>query len=142
MRFGVSESKVDKNVEHHYLLNEIIVTPDTEWNELIEAIKAIESNHNSKAIGDNGKAVGILQIHPIMVDHINKEILKENKYSYNDRLNSIKSVEMFNVYQDRYNPTKDYETASRLWNGGDRWYTKKHKTDKYWEKIKSKLNQS
>ena len=39
---------------------------------LINAIIKVESNDNVNAIGDNGKAVGCMQIWKVVVDDVNK----------------------------------------------------------------------
>jgi hypothetical protein len=40
--------------------------------QFIYALESVESNHNSEAIGDGGKAFGILQIHAIYVRDYNR----------------------------------------------------------------------
>ena len=55
------------------------------WDLFVEAVIWRESRGNSSAIGDNGKAVGVLQIHPIMVREANRILAmngKENSYTY------------------------------------------------------------
>lgn len=136
---GISESKVNKSARCYYVLDEITVTPDKEWNLLVEAIWNHESAGGRILVGDNGRARGIFHIHPIMVDHINKVILKENRYSYEDRMDPIKSREMFELYQEFWNPDKDFETAARIWNGGPRGMNK-HQTEIYWSHIRDRLN--
>lgn len=39
---------------------------------LLNALVWVESSRNEKAIGDNGKAVGLLQLHKIYVDDVNR----------------------------------------------------------------------
>lgn len=88
---------------------------------VILAIMRQESNDGkelySSAVWEN--AVGILQIRPVMLNEVNN-ILGFKKYVLNDRLDSLKSIEMFMVFQKKYNPNMDLEQAARKWNGGDR----------------------
>lgn len=84
------------------------------WNDFIKALIMVESEDNSCAIGSKDD-VGVLQIRKVIVDDCNR-ILGYNKYSYEDRKDSLKSVEMFNVIQDHYNPDKDLHFALKLWN--------------------------
>jgi len=85
------------------------------WETLIKAISAVESGNNEKAV--NGQHVGILQISPCVVDDCNK-ICKEKRFKYSDRYSKEKSIEMFNIYQNKYNPKGELDKALRVWNGG------------------------
>ena len=104
------------------------------WEQLVQSIILVESEGKKDAVGDNGKAVGLFQIHPIMVRDVNR-IIGENVYTYHDRLDSVKSREMFEIYQSYYNPDKDLQTAAYLWNGGPRYYNYMGNVKKYWKKI-------
>ena len=63
---------------------------------LLHALKMAESGCKSDAIGDSGKAVGILQLHKVYVDDANR-IVGYKKYSYNDRYDVCKSEEMTRI---------------------------------------------
>ena len=76
----------------------------------------MESKGDSKAVGSKDD-VGVLQITPILVKDCNR-IVGYEKYDLADRLDSLKSVEMFNVIQGHYNPQRDYHWALKLWNSG------------------------
>lgn len=97
--------------------------------EVINAIIEVESSYSPNALGDNGLAVGILQIHPIMVREANR-IIKKQKYKYSDRKDRQKSIEVFLIYQRHWNPTGDVRLGCKLWNsgcdanGGDEYYEK------------------
>lgn len=106
------------------------------WETLIKAISAVESEHNEKAV--NGKYVGILQISPGVVDDCNK-ICGEKRFKYSDRYNKKKSIEMFNIYQGKYNPEKHLEKALRVWNGGP--YYSVSRTNGYVIKVMKKYNE-
>ena len=85
------------------------------WETLIKAISAVESGNDVNA--KNGQHVGILQISPCVVDDCNK-ICKEKRFKYSDRYSKEKSIEMFNIYQSKYNPKGELDKALRVWNGG------------------------
>jgi hypothetical protein len=119
--------------------------PVSEWDEFIDVVIYVESRGNDSAIGDNGKAVGCLQIHPIAVLEANRILAKYDSptvYSLGDRYNREKSIEMFNVISEEYECCEDYtfmeyaEIVARRWNGGPRG-DRKIATIKYWNKIKN-----
>jgi hypothetical protein len=86
--------------------------------EKIQAILDVESSNGMNTYNPGEvEAVGILQIHPIMVREINR-ILGYEKYQLSDRESDKKSIEMFLIYQNHYNPTMDFETMARSWVAG------------------------
>ena len=108
---------------------------DTRWETLICAISAVESGGNPNA--KNGNHVGYLQISPICVKDCNE--VSKNKFKMSDRYSKEKSIEMFNVYQNRYNPEHNIEKALRIWNGGPRYSIKG--TNGYVRKVMKVFNQ-
>ena len=109
----------------------------------IEALIQVESKGDTFAVGDNGRAVGVLQIHPIMVREVNRILEKkgiQRTYTYNDRYNYDKSIEMFLIWYDYYHKYASYEKAARCWNGGPTGYTKQC-TKNYWYKVSYYMNQ-
>jgi len=108
------------NMNTVYTIDEITVTtgnPNKEWELLIKKIIFVESSNGKNLVGDSGNAIGHLQIWPIMVDEVNR-ILGKKVYSNKDRWNKEKSIEMFNIYQEYWNPDKDPEIAASIWNRG------------------------
>jgi len=85
-----------------------IQTP-TEWELFLQALIWVESRGNTKAIG-KGDCVGVLQLTKIYVMECNR-LLGFKKYSYDDRFDSLKSIEMFTLIQSVYNPEKDINKA-------------------------------
>lgn len=85
-----------------------------DWEDFTKAIIWVESKGDSNAKGSKND-VGVLQITPILVEDCNR-IVGYEKYDLADRLDSLKSVEMFNVIQGYYNPQRDYHWALKLWN--------------------------
>jgi hypothetical protein len=88
---------------------------DYYWELFTQALIWVESKGDSKAVGSKDD-VGVLQITPILVEDCNR-ILKNEGFTLEDRLDSLKSVEMFNIIQDHYNPQHDYHLALKIWNG-------------------------
>lgn len=100
----------------------------------------IESGGDPNAVGDNGQAVGIVQIWPDVVKEVND--FEGKAYCNGDRLFPSKSREIFIAYLLRWGAEYERQTGSpptsydliRIWNGGpDGW--KKDSTVKYCEKA-------
>jgi hypothetical protein len=108
---------------------------------LLEAMIQVESNGDSTAYCKSEDAVGILQIRRTMVRDINRILDKwgkSNRYTYEDRWDTDKSIEMFQIYCQYYNLTKP-EAIARCWNGGpDGIY--ELNTVAYWKKVKAQLD--
>lgn len=117
---------------------------------LLEAIIATESGGRWDAVGDNGAALGILQIHKIMVDDCNRIYQLRYKtgkqpFTYKNRSNPSTSTQMFWLFTNHYTKIKQEhpdwaETVARKWNGGPQGH-KKAATLKYWQKVKTKIIQ-
>ena len=104
------------------------------------ALINVESANNDNAYRSCEGAAGALQIRRTMVRDVNR-ILRRQKsnqqYTYEDRWDRQKSIEMFNIYCDHYNLITPEEKA-RCWNGGPRGL-QKLSTKRYWEKVKKQL---
>lgn len=87
-------------------------TPD--WNAFIEALIHVESRGDSAAVGTKND-VGVLQITPIMINDANR-IIGEPRYALDDRTDRDKSIEIFNIIQNHYNPDHDLHFALKIWN--------------------------
>lgn len=116
------------------------VSQTDNWDKFIEAVIWKESEGKEDAIGDSGKAVGVLQIHPIMVREANrilamKDKSKENYYNYDDRYSREKSIEMFKIVQDYHNKNHDFDKALEIWNKNHPASYKNLIMDKYRELI-------
>ena len=101
--------------------------------ETFRAICVIESHGRADAVGDKGAALGIAQIHTILVDDVNR-IQKRERFFYSDRLSPEKSYKMFRIYVRHYASNGGPEQWSRIWNGGPRGSVK-GSTLRYWEKV-------
>jgi hypothetical protein len=105
--------------------------------EKLQAIIFVESSNGENRYNPGEtEAVGLLQIHPIMVRDVNR-IVGYEKYQLSDRLSDKASIEMFQIFQRHYNPSGNFEIMARIWNGGPRG-TQKASTVNY---LKMALNQ-
>lgn len=102
-------------------------------NRLITAIATVESELNEKAVSSD--CVGYLQIRPLLVKECNDILKKKDskkRYALNDRFSKKKSIEMFYLIQEKFNPSHNIERALWVWNAGP--YAKKRPT-KYINKV-------
>ena len=114
--------------------------------ELIDALIQVESNGNDDAVGDNGNAIGCLQIWEIY--HTDATERSNIGGVYLDCYTRAYSIMVFDAYMRRYardawiNPLKfDAEKVARIHNGGPRGYKKKA-TEKYWKKVQILLDKA
>ena len=110
-------------ITHEEVIEEIAGSDDPDWDRFISAVIWKESRGDENCIGDGGKAVGVLQIHPIMVREANrilamKDASQANFYTYADRYSREKSIEIFKVVQGYHNKGKDHRKALQIWNHG------------------------
>lgn len=106
-----------------------------EWHLFIDALIFVESMNNDSAVGKSND-VGALQITPIYLEEANR-LVGERRFTLNDRFNRYKSIEMFTIINEKYNPERSFDKALRLHNpGGGRIYREKV-LKKYKELINS-----
>ena len=112
---------------------------------LLTALIQVESGGQANAIGDNGRAVGILQIHKITIDDVNR--IYKTAYTYKDRYSPLKSKEIAIKYLSYWSKHYTKKTGkpiridilARMWNGGGSTGYKKKATLKYWQKVRKEL---
>lgn len=120
------------------------------FDDFVIAINNVETGGKTGAIlGDNGRALGPLQIHEVC----HRDALQFDpsiKGKYKDCADLKYSRKVMEVYLGRYVPgfnplstltMKDCERMARVWNGGRLGY-KKDSTIKYWIKVKAILDKS
>lgn len=107
------------------------------YSRLLPAIEHVESSGNPSAIGDGGKAVGLLQIHPVMVKDCNR-IVGEARWTMADRLDPDKSRAMFLAYSDHYSRKASDEVVARRWNAGPRG-DRNQASVGYWHKVRTAM---
>lgn len=104
-----------------YVKLDPIELENTKWKKFIEALIYVESGGDPYAVGKTNDA-GVLQITPIYVEEVNR-ILGKNTFTLEDRFDTRRSLEMFDIYQQYYNPDRDIEKAIHLHNpGAGSWY--------------------
>lgn len=115
---------------------------DNKYNNLFEAIAAVESNHNDAAVGDGGKSIGRYQIQYNYWKDAT-EFDKSIGGVYEDVKNPVYAQRIMTAYWNRYARTayknKDFETLARIHNGGPQGH-RKQSTVEYWNKVQNKLN--
>ena len=100
---------------------------------LIDALVHVESRGNVHAVGDNGKAIGVLQIHKEVIDDVNRAY--RTTYVYSDRKSIEKSREICRKYLILHGGrSASDEKYARIWNGGPTGHKKKS-TEQYWRKV-------
>jgi len=121
---------------------------------LITALVKTESNGNAAAIGDRGKALGILQIHKVMVNDFNR--ISGKNYKHSDMFDKAKSLETARTvlgFYSKYIETTTGRKATQkelafIWNGGGASWTrasnpindtKQRNLERYWNKIAKNL---
>ena len=107
----------------------------SDWDIFVKALIEVESSNNQYAVGKSND-VGILQITPIYVKEVNR--ISGKSFTLEDRLSIDKSMEMFNIMQDHYNPNRDIDKAIKLHNpkAGNKYSDKIYNT---MSDIKSRL---
>jgi hypothetical protein len=117
---------------------------------LISILCVVESNSDPNAIGDNGSAVGILQIHPSYVHEVNR-LSGFERFTLDDRYDPVKSRRMVSFMMlgqaERYRAKNNgfypsMELLARWHNGGVYGHhTNPQATDGYWQKVKELLDE-
>jgi hypothetical protein len=103
---------------------------------LITALIAVESSGNDLAIGDNGRAVGPLQIHRAVVLDVNR--FTGSHYRHQDMTNRAQARAVCEAYLTHYGRGKSLEEQARIWNGGPQGH-KKTVTLAYWRRVQKNL---
>ena len=106
------------------------------YNRLITAIGTVESGLNDKA--KSGVHAGFLQISKGCVtecNRINKIKGVSTRYTLQDRFNHQKSIEIFWIIQNFYNPKLDIDYMVLLWNIGNSAMKKPKRKTKYYKKV-------
>ena len=99
---------------------------------LISALIIVESSNNDLAVGDQGKAIGCLQIHKAVVLDVNR--ITGSHYRHQDMTNRVAARAVCEAYLRHYGKGKTIEEQSRIWNGGPTG-DKKQATLGYWNKV-------
>lgn len=136
-----------KNVVSNDTLTEskpkYIYTNDTltEWQLFIMALIEVECERDPNAKSSKN-AIGPLQITKIYVSEVNR--LYNTNFKFEDAWDLDKSLEMFILMNDYYNPNKDIDKAIQIHNpNAGQWYAKRIKDRmhliKFNETVRQKL---
>ena len=104
---------------------------------LISALIVVESSGNDLAVGDQGKAIGCLQIHKAVVADVNK--FTGSHYQWQQMTNRVAARAVCQAYLEHYGKNKTTEEQARIWNGGPQGHHKKQATEAYWNKVRKHL---
>jgi soluble lytic murein transglycosylase-like protein len=100
---------------------------------LITALIIVESSGNDQAIGDQGRAIGCLQIHKAVVLDVNR--ITGSNYRHQDMTNRVAARAVCEAYLKHYGRGATTEQLARRWNGGPTG-DRKTATVSYWEKVR------
>ncbi len=103
---------------------------------LISALIIVESSNNDLAVGDQGKAIGCLQIHRGVVQDVNR--ITGSHYKHSEMTNRVAARAVCEAYLKAYGKGKTTEQQARIWNGGPTG-DRKSATEAYWAKVKKHL---
>ena len=133
------------------LIATISVAHASNHDTLIDALIAVESRGNASAIGDNGKAFGMLQIHAVMVQDANR--IARTSYTHREMFDPAKARAVAEIILGHYArhierttgvPATD-EQLARVWNGGgSAWKkpqaaAKEKNLERYWRKVSKEI---
>jgi hypothetical protein len=105
-------------------------------NSLISALMIVESSNNDLAIGDQGRAIGCLQIHKAVVLDVNR--ITGSHYRWEAMTNRVAARAVCQAYLTHYGRGATIEQLARRWNGGPTG-DRKAATVAYWAKVKKEL---
>lgn len=103
---------------------------------LISALIIVESSNNDLAVGDQGKAIGCLQIHKAVVLDVNR--ITGSNYRHSEMTNRVAARAVCEAYLKAYGKGASTEQLARRWNGGPTG-DRKSATEAYWAKVKKHL---
>ena len=109
---------------------------------ILTALIAVESGGNALAVGDHGRARGILQIHENVVRDVNR--FAGTRYTWDDAWDPAKSRAICTLYLEHYaTPERlghapSAQDLARIWNGGPRGFVKPA-TIRYAERVARNL---
>lgn len=103
---------------------------------LISALIIVESSGNDQAIGDNGRALGPLQIHRGVVLDVNR--ITGSNYRHSEMTNRAAARAVCQAYLEHYGKGKTLEQQARIWNGGPTG-DRKQATVAYWRRVQKAI---
>ena len=116
----------------------VAASANAQSDRLLDAIEQVESGGRVHAVGDNGKAIGPMQIHRVYwQDAVEHD--PSIGGSYSDCRDPQYARRIVRAYMYRYAPKgASDEVLSRIHNGGPKGH-RKAATEKYWVKVRKRL---
>lgn len=106
---------------------------------LISAMIMVESDGRDWIVGDNGRALGCLQIHEAVIDDVNR--IYGTNYIHADALYPDRARLICILYLLHYAGSHaTAEQCARIWNGGPNGWAKES-TISYWEKVQQRMEE-
>jgi hypothetical protein len=106
--------------------------------QLLDAIKQVESGGRCNVVGDNGKAIGPYQIHrSYWLDACAYDPSLGSR-PYSACFEEAYARKVVVAYLTRYGKGKNAEQLARIHNGGPQGH-KKSATKKYWSKVQKEM---
>lgn len=111
------------------------------YSKLIDALQAVETGGHpdpARAVGDDGRSIGILQIQKGVVEDVNR--VTGSRFTWVDAYDPQKARLICQAYLRHYAvPSRigsmdPYEASARIWNGGPHGHIKLA-TLPYWHKV-------
>jgi len=115
---------------------------------LIDALAAVETGghpHPERAVGDNGRSIGVLQIQQGVIQDVNR--VNGSRFTWADAYDPAKARLICQAYLRHYcvpsriGTMNPYEAAARIWNGGPQGHIK-NATIAYWLRVQKHLGPS
>ena len=103
---------------------------------LISALIIVESSNNDLAVGDQGRAIGCLQIHRAVVLDVNR--ITGSHYKHSEMTNRVAARAVCQAYLEHYGRGKSLEEQARIWNGGPTG-DRKPVTLAYWRRVQKAI---
>lgn len=105
-------------------LSSAVYPTKEELTSIYNVIKYVETNNNPRAVGDDGKAYGIVQIHWVCIKDVNKTF--NTDFKHRDAFKEEYAKEIFNLYihkgvrlfRKKYCRDPTEQEIVRMWNGG------------------------
>ena len=108
----------------------------TTLSNLISALIIVESSGNDLAIGDQGRAIGCLQIHRAVVLDVNR--FTGSNYRWEAMTNRAQARAVCQAYLTHYGRGATTEQLARRWNGGPTG-DRKTATMAYWRRVQKAI---
>lgn len=102
----------------------------------MEAIITVESKWNKNAFCKKERALGWMQVRPILIKDVNR--ISPIKFKLDDRTVMLKNIKLFTLYSRMYQQNalkhNNFKRLSRLWNGGPNGH-RIPSTIGYWKRV-------